>query len=129
MHDDDYLHDPPAPVTLWQRLNRLIGVLIVLAVVAGIIGAFLPQLQRQRAAAAEERLLELQVKKRRERVDRQTRELSWLKNDPSYVEIIARERLDFMKEGETIYRLEPPKTPPPRPAPPEPTPKLKRLAN
>lgn len=125
---DDYLHDAPAPVTLWQRLNRLIGVLIVLAVVAGIIGAFLPQLQRQRDADAEERRLELQVEQGRKRVARQTRELGWLKNDPTYVEIIARERLDVMKEGETIYRLEQPKTPTPRPpaTPPEPAPKLKR---
>ncbi len=129
MQDDDYLHDAPTPVTLWQRLNRLIAVLIVLAVVAGIIGAFLPQLQRQRAGAEEERRLELQVKQRRERVARQTRELSWLKNDPSYVEIIARDRLDLMKEGETIYRLDQPKTPPPRPTPVEPAPKLKRTAN
>ena len=129
MHDDDYFNDAPAPVTIWQRLNRFIGVLIVLAVVAGIIGAFLPQLQRQKDAAMEEQKLELQVKTRRERVDHQTRELSWLKNDPSYVEIIARERLDYMKEGETIYRLEQPKTPPPRPAPTEPAPKLKRAAN
>lgn len=136
MRDHDHSYHPedddaPAPATVWQRLNRLIGVLIVVAVVAGIIGAFLPQLQRQQAAAAEEQRLEVLVKQSRERVARKTRELAWLKNDPSYVEIIARDRLDLMKEGETIYRLEPPKTPPPRPGSPAepPVPKLKRTGN
>jgi cell division protein FtsB len=39
---------------------------------------------------------------------RQTREVHLLKNDPTFLEIKARDRLDLMKEGETIFRLEPP---------------------
>jgi cell division protein FtsB len=31
-----------------------------------------------------------------------------LKTDPAFLEIKARDRLDLMKEGETIFRLEPP---------------------
>jgi cell division protein FtsB len=31
-----------------------------------------------------------------------------LKTDPGYLEMIARDRLDLMKEGETVFRLEPP---------------------
>jgi cell division protein FtsB len=30
-----------------------------------------------------------------------------LKTDPAYLEIMARDRLDLMKEGETVFRLEP----------------------
>ena len=37
---------------------------------------------------------------------RQTREVNLLKTDVSYLETIARDRLDLMKEGETIFRLE-----------------------
>ena len=37
---------------------------------------------------------------------RQTREVNLLKTDPSYLETIARDRLDLMKEGETIFRLD-----------------------
>jgi len=40
---------------------------------------------------------------------RATREISWLKTDPNYLETVARDRLDLMKEGETIFRLEPAK--------------------
>lgn len=32
-------------------------------------------------------------------------EVHFLQNDPEYLEIIARDRLDMMKEGETIFRL------------------------
>ena len=39
---------------------------------------------------------------------RQTREVNLLKTDPGYLETIARDRLDLMKEGETIFRLEQP---------------------
>jgi cell division protein FtsB len=35
-----------------------------------------------------------------------TREVNLLKTDVSYLETIARDRLDVMKEGETIFRLE-----------------------
>ena len=38
---------------------------------------------------------------------RQTREVNLLKTDPTYLETMARDRLDLMKEGETIFRLEP----------------------
>ena len=37
---------------------------------------------------------------------RQTREVTLLKTDVSYLETIARDRLDLMKEGETIFCLE-----------------------
>jgi cell division protein FtsB len=39
---------------------------------------------------------------------RQTREVNLLKTDAGYLEMIARDRLDLMKEGETIFRLEQP---------------------
>ncbi|MEY2504477.1 MAG: Septum formation initiator, partial [Verrucomicrobiota bacterium] len=42
---------------------------------------------------------------------RQTREVNLLKTDPTYLETIARDRLDLMKEGETIFRLEQPPAP------------------
>ena len=32
-------------------------------------------------------------------------EVKLLQNDPQYLEIIAREKLDLMKPGETIFRL------------------------
>jgi squalene-hopene/tetraprenyl-beta-curcumene cyclase len=37
---------------------------------------------------------------------RETRRVTLLKTDPGYLETIARDRLDLMKDGETIFRLE-----------------------
>ena len=37
---------------------------------------------------------------------RQTREVNLLKTDPVYLETIARDRLDLMKDGETVFRIE-----------------------
>ncbi len=37
------------------------------------------------------------------------REVYLLENDKEYIETIARDKLDMMKEGETIFRLDPSK--------------------
>src|SRR5205814_9559335 len=50
--------------------------------------------------------LQQQVNEQQTLLARQTREVTLLKTDVSYLETIARDRLDLMKEGETIFRLE-----------------------
>ena len=52
---------------------------------------------------------------------RYEREIGWLQNDPEYLAVIARDKLDLMKDGETILRVEPPKTSAPPEAPAAPT--------
>ena len=39
-------------------------------------------------------------------LSKQTREVNLLKTDPVYLETTARDRLDLMKDGETIFRIE-----------------------
>src|SRR5439155_27232138 len=51
--------------------------------------------------------LQVQVNEQQTLLSRQTREVNMLKTDVTYLETIARDRLDRMKEGETIFRLEP----------------------
>ncbi len=46
-------------------------------------------------------------------LQQQQREEQWLKTDPAYVELLARERLGLMKDGETVFRLD--EEPPPVP--------------
>jgi cell division protein FtsB len=50
--------------------------------------------------------LQQQVTEQQTLLAKQTREVNLLKTDVSYLETIARDRLDLMKEGETIFRLE-----------------------
>ena len=94
---------------IWYFLNRLLFVLILL--VLGAIAAyhFLPEVSKRRDQQARVEQLKMEVDQQRQLLIRNTRIEELLKHDPEYVGLIARDRLDLMKEGETIYRLEPPK--------------------
>jgi cell division protein FtsB len=92
---------------IWYFLNRLLFVLILL--VLGTIAAyhFLPEVSKRRDQQARLEQLKMEVEKQRQLLTRNTRIEELLKHDPDYVGLIARDRLDLMKEGETIYRLDP----------------------
>jgi cell division protein FtsB len=92
--------------TVWQRLNRILLVLLLLAVWLGIVSLFVPPYKRLTQSRAEIDTLQAQVSEQKGLLARQTREINLLKTDATYLETIARDRLDLMKEGETIFRLE-----------------------
>src|SRR5438046_10667638 len=92
--------------TLWQRLNRILRVLLVLAIWLVIVSLFVPPYKKLMRSRAEIDNLQQQVNDQQSLLARQTREVNLLKTDVTYLETIARDRLDLMKEGETIFRLE-----------------------
>ena len=96
--------------TVWQRLNRILRLLLFIAGWLVIISLFVPPYKKMQAARAEIDGLQTQVNEQKTVLSRQTREVNLLKTDPTYLETIARDRLDLMKEGETIFRLEPAKS-------------------
>ena len=106
--------------TVWQRLNRILRVLLFVAGWLMVISLFFPPYKRMQAARAEIDALQAQVNEQKTILGRQTREVNLLKTDPTYLETIARDRLDLMKEGETIFRLEPAAKAPPSKRPPHP---------
>ena len=93
--------------TLWQRLNRVLAVLLVLAVWLVIISLFVPPYKRLMQSRDEIDNLQTQVNDQKKLLARQSREVTLLQTDPTYLETIARDRLDLMKDGEVIFRLEP----------------------
>lgn len=93
--------------TVWQRLNRILRVLLVLTVWLVIVSLFVPPYKRLMQSRAELDELQAHVNEQQNLLARQTREVNLLKTDVTYLETIARDRLDVMKEGETIFRLEP----------------------
>jgi len=93
---------------VWHFLNRLMATLVILAMMVVIVCAFLPEVKKQREQNARLRQLKIDIEKQRALFTQQSREVELLKNDPGYVETVARDRLDLMKEGETIYRIESP---------------------
>jgi cell division protein FtsB len=92
--------------TLWQRLNRVLRILLGIAVWLVIISLFVPPYKKLTQSRAEIDNLLAQVSDQKALLARQTREINLLKTDPTYLETITRDRLDMMKEGETIFRLE-----------------------
>jgi cell division protein FtsB len=94
--------------SIWQQLNRVLRVLLALTFFLVIVSLFVPQHKRLTQSRGEIDALQAQVTEQKMLLARQTREVNLLKTDPGYLETIARDRLDLMKEGETIFRLEAP---------------------
>src|SRR5262249_37694 len=92
--------------TVWQRLNRILLVLLIIAIWLSIVSLFVPPYKKLMQSRTEIDNLQQQVNEQQTLLARQTREVNLLKTDVSYLETIARDRLDLMKEGETIFRLE-----------------------
>ena len=93
--------------TVWQRLNRVLGVLLFVAIWLVIVSLFVPPYKKLTQSRSEIDNLQAQVNEQKTLLAHQTREVTLLQTDTTYLETIARDRLDLMKEGETIFRLEP----------------------
>ena len=95
--------------TVWQRLNRLLRILLGIALWLVIISLFAPLYRKLGQSRSEIDRLQNERDEQKTLLARQTREVNLLKTDPTYLETFARDRLDVMKDGETIFRLEPAK--------------------
>jgi cell division protein FtsB len=93
--------------TVWHSLNRLLIALIAFTAVSLIACAFVPELKSAGEQSDRVERLREAIQKERDLVARDSREVNLLTDDPAYIETIARDRLDMMKEGETIYRIDP----------------------
>ena len=83
-------------------MRVLLGVALWLV----IISLFVPPYKKLKQSRDEIDNLQAQVIEQKTLLARQTREVNLLKTDATYLETIARDRLDLMKEGETVFRLE-----------------------
>jgi cell division protein FtsB len=92
--------------SVWQRWNRVLLLLLLLSVWLVIVSLFVPPYKKLKIGHAEIDNLQAQRDEQQVLLSRQTREVSLLKTDSAYLETIARDRLDLMKEGETIFRVE-----------------------
>jgi cell division protein DivIC len=98
--------------SVWRRLNRILLVLLIIAIWLVIVSLFVPPYKKLTRSRAEIDELQQQINEQQNLLARQTREVNLLKTDVTYLETIARDRLDLMKEGETIFRLETTRTKP-----------------
>jgi len=92
--------------TVWQRWNRVLLTLLLLSVWLVIISLFVPPYKKLKLGQDDISKLQAQRDEQQALLSKQTREVTLLKTDPIYLETIARDRLDLMKEGETVFRVE-----------------------
>ncbi len=99
-------HEPD----FWHTLNRVVGALIVLGILLTVGVMFYPVWQRQQDMRAALLALEREQAEKSALLEKSQREIELLRNDPEYLETIARDRLNLMKPGETIFRIELPRS-------------------
>jgi cell division protein FtsB len=92
--------------TVWERWNRVLLIFLLLAVWLVIVSLFVPPYKKLKFGHEEIDKLQAQRDEQQVLLSKQTREVNLLKTDPVYLETIARDRLDLMKDGETIFRIE-----------------------
>jgi len=93
----------------FRTLNRLLIFAIIVALCVGGIIASIPIYKQYREQNAHIAQLQNDLAREKALHLRRTREEQLLRNDPGYLEIVSRDRLDVMKPGETIIHLDPPR--------------------
>jgi cell division protein FtsB len=81
-------------------------VLIVLCASIPIAYSFLPEVSKRKEQRNRIESLKTELERQKMQLARVEREEMLLRRDPEYAGLIARDKLDLMKEGETIYRLD-----------------------
>ena len=94
----------------WHRLNRVLQVLVVVGFLLTVGVMFYPVWQKQQDMRTRLDALEMEQSEKSEALAKSQRELHLLRNDREYLETIARDRLNLMKPGETIFRIELPRS-------------------
>ena len=94
----------------WHRLNRVLQFLVVIGFLLTVGVMFYPVWQKQNDMRLHLLTLEREQSDKTAVLQKTKRELDLLRNDQEYLETIARDRLNLMKPGETIFRIELPRS-------------------
>jgi cell division protein FtsB len=86
-------------------VNRVAFTCLVAIVCVAVAVLSVPQVRKLRAMKEELARTIAQETHVRAYKDQKSRELAALRSDPSYLELIARDRLDLYRTGEHIYRI------------------------
>jgi cell division protein FtsB len=100
-------YQEPANNWIGSFLNRILYLLIGAAALILLVCWFLPLVKERDRQQHYLQTLKQQVDQERALYNKQSKKLTLLQNDPAYTETLARDKLDLMKPGETIFRMEP----------------------
>lgn len=94
---------------IWPKLNLLFGAMIALVIGVTVLYRTMPVVSEKASQDARIAKLEEAIDKAEMTNKRLVREVDALHRDPEYAGIVARDRLNLVREGETILRIEPKK--------------------
>ncbi len=96
--------------SIWDKLFRLVLVLLVVAGVLGIVLWYQPVIEENQRMREEKLALDGKIEQEAETARKLDLELRALQN-PATVERLARERLSYAKPGENVIHFDPPAAP------------------
>lgn len=89
-----------------SMVNQALIALIILVVVGTLTYRYLPQTHEAKQFEERAAKLETEHQEALERLRHHEREERFLQANMEYLAVIARDKLDMMHSGETIYRIE-----------------------
>jgi cell division protein FtsB len=95
---------------IWDRLARVIILLLIVAAILGVALSYLPLIQQNEQLRKDILTLDSQIA-REQQTNRMLTTAIEAHRDPRTVERLARERLNFAKPDETVIRFKPPPKP------------------
>lgn len=98
---------------IWQKLSRLMAVLIFVAAALGVVVWNIPLFQQNERMRKEIQGLQGQIRQEDQASRHIENQIKALREDPKTVERMAREKLGYAKTGETVIFFEPRPTNPP----------------
>lgn len=97
-------------MTIWDRLTKVVFVLLFVAAAALIFLSYLPLIRQNERMRQEVLRLETELERERALNRELMQSIEALRNDPKTVERLAREKLGLARPGETVVRFEEPAT-------------------
>ena len=92
--------------TIWNRLTRLIVVLLVIVILLLVGIWYLPLIRQNENMRKEELRLDGEIKKEDEKARGRRASIESVRGDPKTVERLAREKLGLAKPGETVIHFQ-----------------------
>jgi cell division protein FtsB len=97
---------------IWSKLTQVVIALVAVAILLLIGMTYLPLIQQNENYRREVEQLDRQIQKQAEISRELQSELDALRNDPKTLERLAREKLRYARQDETIVHFDPPATNP-----------------
>jgi cell division protein FtsB len=91
---------------IWSKLTRLVIFLLIVAGVLCVVVLYLPLIRHNQGVRKEILNLEDHIKQQEEYGRQMDSTIRALKTDPKAIERVAREKLGYVKPGETMIRFE-----------------------